>query len=168
MDVAYFEQNNIIEWIFEKAFDQLTSKGQALFIMPFDKVEQKTFNSTALCHLISKLTTQPLDLVQKYLTNKLFQEKFLFSKIKKKLYVQIIIGNLDKVKYLIGENYQLDYKSLQLISLNNRSQILSYVLDNCQISLDNELLMYCSEFSYEEMFFFFKGKIFGTKYFHLL
>ena len=176
-----FEQDNIIQWIFEKTFDQLTSQGMALFVLPFCKIKERTFDNTTLHQLINKLTCRPLDRVQKYLSNISFLEKFLFSKIKNKLYVQIILGNLDHVKYLINIGYKINYKCLQLMSLNNRLEILKYVvgssdstvdstvdstldstLDKLDLKLDNELLMYCSEFGYEKMYFYLKSEGFDV------
>ena len=153
-----FAQDNIIEWIFDKAFNQLTSGGDELLTTPFSIIKAKTFYDASLYLLINDLSHRPYHLIEQYLTNITFQERFLFKKIKKKLYVQIILGNLDNIQNLIRFGYKLDYKCLQLISLNGYSEIMDYLFINHQIKLENELLMHCSEFGHEKMYFYLRER----------
>lgn len=150
-----YERDNIIQWIFEKIFDQLTINSTELSVTPFEKIKSKTFGNHFIYKLINKLTGKSIEQIKKYLTNIDYQEKFLFSKIKKKLNVQILLNNLDKIKYLLTYGYKIDTLSLQLIVLNDRLEILKYILEyDNKIILNNELLMYCSEFGYEETYFY--------------
>ncbi|XWV26608.1 ankyrin repeat protein [Tupanvirus soda lake] len=154
-----YTPDNIIQWIFEKAFDQLTLESNELFETPFEKINSKTFASSNIYVLINKLTNRPIDKITAYLSNKKFQEKFLFSKIKKKLYVQILFGNLEMFKCLVQKGHIIDNKCLQLAVLNNRMEILEYIIDtNPKIKLNNELLMYCAEFGYVDIYFYLREK----------
>lgn len=155
------EQDNIIQWIFEKIFDQLTVESAELYITPYDKILSKTFNSQPIYQLINKLSHRNIDIIKEYLTNKQFQEKFLFAKIKKKIHVQILLNDLDKIKYLIGYGYKPDAMALQLVVLNNRLDILKYIIkdiikDYTKIKPTNDLLMYCAEFGYDDIYFYLR------------
>lgn len=153
-----YEQDNIIEWIFEKAFDQLTLECNEIAMSPFSKIQLKTFDNPFLYLLINKLSNRSTEQVKIYLTNRQFQERFLFNKLKKKLDVQILLDNLDQIKYLLNYGYKINNKCLHLIVINNRLDILKYLIETNKIKLYNELLMYCVEFGYEEMYFFLKEK----------
>jgi len=154
---AEYEPDNIIQWIFEKIFDQLTTTTGEIYSIPFDTIRTKTFDNNNLYELINKLSNRHFDQIKEYLTNKKFQEKFLFNKIKKKLHVSILLNDFDKIKYLIEYGYQIDANSLLLAVLNNRLEMLKLMLEsNKKIKLHNELLIYCSEFGYEEMYFFLR------------
>ena len=158
MDKDY-KQDNIIQWVFEKAFDQLTFESRELFETPFDKIKKKTFDNVELYQLINKLTRRQTNKIIEYLTNKQFQEKFLFSKIKKKLYVQILLGDLDKIKLLIDIGHVFDQRCMQLAVLNNRIDILQYIIEtNLELKLENQLLIYCCEFGHENMYFYLREK----------
>ena len=159
MENNIYEQDNIIQWIFEKAFDQLTLDGSELYATPFDRIKTKTFNCSSLHELIHKLSTRPLDRIKKYLADNRFQKKFLFAKTKKKLHVQILIGSLDGVTELVDFGYKPDVKCFSLAVLNNRMDILAYLLERSNIKMSNELLMYCAEFGYcEKIYFYLRGK----------
>jgi hypothetical protein len=154
-----YEQDNIIQWIFEKAFDQLTMNGNELFETPFDKIGKKTFGSIELYNIINKLTVRPINRITEYITNKIFQERFLFSKIKKKLYVQILLDDLEKIKILIQMGHLFDKKCLQLSILNNRIDILQFIIKNSpKLKLENQLLVYCCEFGYEDIYFYLRQR----------
>lgn len=163
-----YEKDGIIQLIFEKEFDQLTLESNQLLMTPFDRIKAKTFDNVALHLLINKLTNRPLEKITEYLTNKFFLEKFLFGKIKKKLHVAIILDDIGRVKYLINYGYQIDYQCLQLAVLNNSLEILKYMVKHINVSksngigpnirLTNELLIYCSEFGHEEMYFYLRSK----------
>ncbi|AUL78394.3 repeat protein [Tupanvirus deep ocean] len=152
-----YTPDNIIQWIFEKAFDQLTLESNELFKTAFEKINSKTFASNNIHILINKLTNRPIEKITAYLLNKKFQENFLFSKIKKKLYVQILFGDLEAFQILVLKGHVIDKICLQLAVLNNRVEILKYIINtDRKIKLDNELLMYCAEFEYVDLYFFLR------------
>ena len=158
MDKDY-KQDNIIQWIFEKAFDQLTFESSELFESPFEKIKKKTFDNVALYQLINKLTHRQTNKIIEYLTNKQFQEKFLFGKIKKKLYVQILFDDFDKIKLLIKIGHIFDQRCIQLAVLNNRIDILQYIIEtNPELKLENQLLIYCCEFGHDKMYFYLRER----------
>lgn len=148
------EQDNTIYWIFEKAFDQLTINGMEIYQSPFDLIKNKTFLNNQLYLLINKLSKKSIDLIKLYLTNTIIQEKFLFTKTKKKLHVQILLNDLNKIKELVNNGYVIDHECLNLAVLNNRKNILEYFIEISNIKLSNEILMTCVEFGYEDMYFY--------------
>lgn len=150
-------RDNIIEWMFEKMFDQITNNGKILYTTPFSDINIKTFTNSIIHTVIKKLTGKDIDDIESYLNDISFRERFLFKKTKNKIDVQIMLGNLDKIKSLVSYGYQNN--NLQLIILNNRLDILLYFLKlNPKIKLNNELLMYCSEYGYEDIYFFLRSK----------
>ncbi|MEM0354223.1 MAG: hypothetical protein QXW79_01440 [Thermoplasmata archaeon] len=153
-----FRQDNIVQWIFDKIFDQLTLGCKEIYTTPFSNIMAKTFHSCFVHELIHKLTTRRIDYVKFYLENKNFQEKFLFNKLKKKIHVYVLLHDLEKVKNLVSRGYKIDPEALKLVVLNNHLDLLTYLLDNQVIKLDRELLMYCAEFGYENMYFFLREK----------
>lgn len=154
-----FEQDNVIHWIFDKIFDQLTLNASELYITPFDRIKAKTFDELSNHQLINKLSNRHIELVQQYLSNETFQQKFLFAKLKKKINIDILMDNIDHIKYLTTIGYKPDSKSLQLAVLNNRLNILEYILEtNPKMKLINELLIYCAEFGHESIYFYLKEK----------
>lgn len=153
-----YETDNIIQWIFEKIFDQLTLDCKELYVNPFEKIKLRTFDNEKIYKLINKLSNRPLEKIKEYLTNEKFQEKFLFGKIKKKLYVKILLNSsTNDIDNLLRFGYKIDNICLQLIVLNDRIDILKFILQtNSEIKLYDELLFYCSEFGYEEMYFYLR------------
>ncbi|AYV85680.1 MAG: ankyrin repeat protein [Satyrvirus sp.] len=150
--------DNIIEWIFNKIFDQITINSSELYIVPFDKIKNRTFANIGICNLVNKLSNRPTTKISEYLLDEKFQENFLFSKIKKKINVQILLGNINKIKYLINFGYKIDERSLQLCIMNNRLDILKLVIDMFKPKLDNKLLSFCAEFGYDDIYFFLREK----------
>lgn len=153
-----FEPDNIVQWIFEKMFDQITSNGQDCFVRPFNKILSKTFDNNQLHQIIHNLTKKQIIYIKEYLTNSNLKEIFLLSKLKKKLYVQILMNNLDQFTKLVNQGYRIDYKCYQLMSLNNRIEMLDYAIKlNTNIKLCSDLLYHCSEFGQEEVYFYLRN-----------
>lgn len=146
--------DNIIEWVFEKMFNQLTLDGKELYQTPFHQIREKTFDSDYVINLIQKLTSRPRNTISNYLRQTTFIEKILFQKIKKKLNVQILLGNFEKIKGL--SKYQPDCISVELAVLNNRLDILEYIIQPRLLS--NKLLMSCAEYGYDDIYFFLRQK----------
>lgn len=139
-----YKQDNIIQLVFEKIFDQKTSDGKELLILPFIQIKNKTFNDESVYFIINKLTKRPITDIRQYLTNMAFQEKFLFDKLKRKNKVNIILG------YPIDDLYIIDKSTVELAIINNRLDILKHVT----IKLTNDLLLYATEYGYEEIYFY--------------
>ncbi len=78
------QHDNTIEWLFEKIFDQITINSSEIYLTPFVAIFNKTFGSNYVYDLISELNGKNKNIVQKYLLNSQFQEKFLFTKLWKK------------------------------------------------------------------------------------
>ena len=153
-----YEQDNMIQWIFEKAYNQLTLNNKEMFDVPFFKIKKKTFDNFILYNLINKLTGKNINTIENYLKNVRFQEKFIFEKLKKKINVQILLGNFDKIKCLISKGYKFDNLSLQLAILNNQLEIIVYIMKNNHVKIDNKMLMYCVENAYDDIYFFLRSK----------
>jgi len=152
------ERDNIIQWIFEKAFDQLTLNGSTLYEIPFKMIQEKTFDNTDLHAIINRLTNRPINIIAAYLKNKTFQQEFLFSKLKKKINMLILSDYLDEVILgsLLERGYKPDTNSLQLAILNNQLGVVKQLLKN-KILTDNSLLMNCAEYGYEPIYFYLRG-----------
>lgn len=138
--------DNIIQWIFEKTFCHITINGAELYLNPFEKILTKTFHNQSLYEIIANFTNRTIQTIKTQLTNNIFMENFLFKITKKKLHVQILLDNMDKIKYLITLGHTIDDKSIQLIIINNKIEFLKYFLEFYKPK--NEMLMYCSEFGY--------------------
>lgn len=144
--------DNTIEWIFEKIYDQLTLESAELYLQPFINIKNLIFSEN-IYNVIADLTRKEPDLISKYLNNEYFIKKFLFSKIKKRIYVAILLNNLSDIQYLISQGYSADYKCLELSILNNRMDLLNYFIEAIKIPVKNELLMICAEHGYTEIYF---------------
>lgn len=167
--------DNIIKWIFDKIFDQLTLDSSELNKVPFEKIKNKTFSNQKIYDLINKLSNKPFDVIINYLNSDIFQKKFLFSKIKKKINVGILLNDFDYVKNLLTKGYHANIISIRLAILNNRFEILKFLLNlysyqiennakkkyekikSNKIILTNDLLLYCVEFGYQEIYFYLKS-----------
>ena len=150
-----FEQDNVIQWIFEKIFDQLTLGGNELFVLPFSIIKKKTFDSEKIYEMINKLTGRSLVGIEKYISNLVFQEKFLFARMKKKIYVQILLHNIHKIEHLLDCGYEADSMAIQLAVINNHLEILKKIEYG---KFTNDLLSFCAEYSYEQMYFYLREK----------
>ncbi len=149
--------DNIIQWIFEKIFDQITIDCKDIYNIPFEKIKNKTFNNNHVYELINKLTNRQINVIKEYLNNHAFQKKFLFNKLKNKISVAILLNNDEYIYQLLNIGYKINYKNIQLIVLNNKLIILQNLLDNYSIpKLNNDLLSYCCEFNYEDMYFYLR------------
>lgn len=151
----------IVQWIFEKIFDQLTNQATQLYTITAEIIINTTFGNNDIHFYINKLCSRPINVVKQYLENKIFLEKFLFIKTKKKIHVQIILNNFKKFKQLLKNGYIIDYQCLILMSLNGRTDMLKYILDKNILKknteLRHDLLMYCSEFGHEQMYFYLRS-----------
>ncbi len=157
MENANYSVDNIIGWLFDKIFNQLTMNGKELYNCAFDTICKKTFENSDIHKLISKLSGRTNESVSDYLSNKYFQEDFLFDKLKKKIPVQILLNNLSKIKSLINDNYRIDKECLQFAIINNRFQIVEYIVNTCSyVKPDNQLLIYCVEYGYEDIYFYLR------------
>ncbi|AGF85505.1 repeat protein [Moumouvirus goulette] len=150
--------DNIIKWMFEKAFDQITRCGSELYTTPFSNINQITFNNEIIYNTISNVTKKPIDDIKKYLIDLSFIKKFLFSKTNKKIHVAIFLNNLDEIKYLTNSGYNFDKSCIKLAVLNNRLDILKYFgTSKPNLLLDGELLAISAEFSYEDIYFYLRN-----------
>lgn len=152
-----YQKNNVIEWTFEKIFDQLV-KIDDLYNQPYINIEQKTFKNDYLHELIYNLTNEPKKIIQNYLMNKHFQKKFLFNKLKKKVDVNILLNDIDEIEILCQRHHKVDYNTIILTVLNDHLDIFKCIVNlNTGIGLKNDLLIYCSEYGYENMYFYLRG-----------
>jgi len=148
-----FKQDNTIHFIFEKIFDQRTSDGRDLFNIPFKQIAEKTFNDINIHALINKLTRRPLPIIADYLSNITFQNKFLFAKLKKKIYVQILLNNYDEFVKLIDSGRIIDKMALQLAIINGREWYEYFYPELCS----NDILSYAAEFAHDDIYFYLKN-----------
>lgn len=152
------EQDNVIQWLFEKAFNQLTMDGKEIYQTPFHFIKRKTFENEKLHLLLNQLSKKSLELVKSYLTNADIQQKFLYQILRKKLHIQILYGNLDKLKELIGNGYRIDDQCAELAILNNMEEILDYLVQIHRIKLSNAMLMNAAKYGYEKIYFYLREK----------
>ena len=156
--MEYNDKDNIIEWIFEKIFDQLTLDNKELYSIPYNIIENKTFKNDKLYYIINKLSNRPIDKIIQYFSNIEFKKRFLFMKIKKKLNVSILLNDIEYFHFLINTNYKYNDKTLILLVLNNNLDLLKIILNKFpNLKLTNDLLQYCAEFGYEEMYFYLRN-----------
>lgn len=153
-----YEQDNIIEWIFEKIFNNIVSikneKKSDLYVKKFEFVYNNTFNNTQIHDLIYKLTNKPN--IVGYLTNKLFCEKFILSKTKNKIYFHILSNNFND---FITQIDYIDDMCYQLIVVNDRFDMLDYIFKlNNSIVLNNNLLYYSCDSECDKMYFYLRSK----------
>lgn len=147
--------DNIIEWIFEKAFDQLTMNGKELYVTPFKTIYDKTYGSEELYAVISKLNGRQVECIKSYLTDVGFQRRHLFDKLKKRINVEILFS--DRILELIELGYKPDVHSLQLAVVNNSLQAVRILVSKGQV-LTGDLLALCAEFGYEDLYFYLRSQ----------
>jgi hypothetical protein len=159
-----FEQDNIIQFIFEKIFDQKTLDGKELLNVPFNKISEKTFHDEKIHQIINDLTHRPLNKIRQYLSHPVFQEKFLFVKLKKKIHVQILLNNSKKIFDLIEKGYKFDIDAMYLTIINNQFELIKYFSGK----LTNKMLSYAVEFGHEDIYFYLieQGLIANIQIFH--
>jgi len=144
-----FKQDNTIHFVFEKIFNQRTSDSKDLFTMPFQQIREKTFCDTNIHTLINKLTNRPINVIQSYLSDATFLNKFLFAKLKKKIYVQIVLNECERFAELITGGREMDKMALQLMIINNRNWYEHFDSELCS----NDMLMHAAEFGRDEIYF---------------
>lgn len=148
-----YNQDNTIQFIFEKIFDKKTTKGRDLLTIPYNTIYQYTFGSDTIYQIIHTLTRRPLHTIQQYLQNSTFQQKTLFVNLKNKINVQILLGNYEEMIRLSEYGYQPNDVSLQLAIVNNRLDIIRYF---SSLKLSNGLLMIAVEFGHDEIYFYLR------------
>nr|AEX63023.1 putative ankyrin repeat protein [Moumouvirus Monve] len=150
--------DNIIKWMFEKVFDQLTRCGLELYCTPYFNINETTFQNKKVHNIISLVTKKSVEDIKKYLTDLFFIKKFLFSKTNKKIYVAIFLNDFDEVKNLINFGYCLDKICIKLAVLNNRFDMLKYFgILKPNLLQDGELLAISAEYSYEDIYFYLRN-----------
>ncbi|BCS82963.1 ankyrin repeat protein [Cotonvirus japonicus] len=153
-----YDIDNIIEWLFDKSFDQLTINSKEIYVLPFEMIISKTFKNSMIHDNIANLSKKSINIIQTYLTNDNFINKFLLTKIKKKLHVAIIVNDMIQVEYLISIGYNIDYNCLKLAVINNKIDVLKFLLDSFHKKIDPDLLAICGEFNREEIYFYLRSK----------
>lgn len=148
--------DNIIGGIFEKAFDRILNK-ESLYELPFNKIVKLTFANANLHNLIHNIASKSIDSVVKYLSNIHYRQHFLFTKLKKKLHVQVLLNDLQQFVHLVDIGYKIDKMCLRLAVLNNCQNILEYIISQSLIKLENELLIYCCEHNSCDMYFYLRN-----------
>jgi len=143
-----YKIDNTIQLVFEKIFNQITLDDKEIYKLPFCQIIEKTFNNKIVHQTINNLTKRPLDIIEKYLLNESFQEKFLFDKLKKKNNVRILLNKNIDVKYII------DKTTIELALLNNRIDIIKVV----DFNFTNDLLMIVAEHGYDDIYFYLRNE----------
>uniref|UniRef100_A0A6G6AC90 Ankyrin repeat-containing protein n=1 Tax=Borely moumouvirus TaxID=2712067 RepID=A0A6G6AC90_9VIRU len=150
--------DNIIKWMFEKIFDQLTRGGLELYTTPFLNVNRITFENEKIYDNLAQITKKNLDEIKIYLNDLIFKKNFLFSKTNKKIHVAILLNDFNQVKNLINYGYTIDDLCIKLAVLNNNLNILKYFNElNPKLLLDGEFLAISTEYSYEDIYFYLRG-----------
>ncbi|AVL94644.1 hypothetical protein ma258 [Moumouvirus australiensis] len=150
--------DNIIKWMFEKIFDQLTRCGLELYTTPFLTINKITFENDKIYDKLSQITKKNLDEIKIYLNDLIFRKKFLFSKTNKKIHVAILLNDFNQIKKLIDYGYIIDELCIKLAVLNNNLNMLKYFSElNPKLLLDGEFLAISAEYSYEDIYFYLRG-----------
>ncbi len=147
----YFD--NTIKWMFEKVFDQLTLNCQELHQIPYHFIEKRIYNYDIYNLIASCLKINIID-VESYLIDPIFIKSFLFTRIKKRLNVEILLNNLDQIIELVNSGYNIDETSIRLTIINGRYDILKFFVSSKKLSLTQDLLAICAEYSYSDIYFY--------------
>lgn len=150
--------DNIIQLTFDKIFRQCTSNFQQLKLIPFSNIRSQTFENEFIYQLIHKLTHRPIDKIRSYLQDKLIQQAYLISKLKNKIDVEILFGDLDQILILIDKSYSISSDSLKLAVINGHLHIVKYLMSNSKIDhkFGTELLTLSAEFGHELLYMFLR------------
>ena len=149
-----YEPSNILQYIFEKIFNQSTLNCKELDHVPFDQIKHRTFDNDKVHQLISKLSSRPIQNIKKYLSNKKFQEKFLFGKLKKKINVCILLDDTPQLKELLELGAEGDNRSLGWCVLNQRFEMLKLLAGSKP--LDPSLLINAVGSNHDQMYFYLR------------
>lgn len=151
------EINNIIENIFDRIFDNITMNGEEIYLEPFDKIYKKTFGCHKIHTIMAKIIMFNVSDIEKYLCDSTFHFRFLFGKLKKKIYVHIILKNIQTVIDLINNNCVVDAMCIRLSILNNNTDLVKKLclhtkptpeLLSCSAEMGNDITyFYLKEFN---------------------
>lgn len=146
-----------LEWVFEKIFDQLSpGKGSGdglLTTQPFSHIQDRILRSPKILQTIADLLALPIDEIKAYLNSESFLERFLFSKLGRKIPVAILL-NRDLIPLLeLREITQSDY---HLMALNNRKEMMEQAVT--KILPGHECLYYCCCRERIELYFWLRQK----------
>ena len=151
--------DNIIQLVFDKIFRQITGGYLQLKTIPFAMICSQTFENDHIYKLINKLTFRPITQIESYLKCESFKYTYLFSKLKNKIDVNILLGRLDQIEYLVLNSYQISPSSLNLAVINGNLSIVKYLIHK-DIILDTksktELLTLAVEFSFELVYMYLR------------
>lgn len=145
-------RDNIIEWIFEKAFDRLTLEGQDLFTYPFHHLYQQTFKSYEIASFITQLTKKNISIVKTYLEQQAFVERFIYSKLKTPknhldlfTIIHSVYDSTEKFQTLLDKGHQPTIQTINLSLLNHHEHFFTLLLPLLKEPLTREQLIYCTD-----------------------
>ena len=146
--------DNIIQLIFDKMFNQLTNNCQNLKLIPFADIVSQTFDNNFIYQTIAHVTSKPINEITNCLRNTSFQKKYLFSKLKNRMSVCILLDlPIENIKTVSDEN-------VKLAVINDRIHMLKYFVETLgfQINhkLGSELISLAVEFASDQMYFYLK------------
>lgn len=150
--------NNIIHLTFDKIFGHSTSNFRQLKLIPFSTIISHTFDNVHIYQLIHKLTHINIDKIATYLQDKSIQHTYLMSKLKNKIDVCILFGDLEKILILIEKSYSISSDSLKLAVINGHLDIVTHLMSNSKIDhkFGTELLTLSAEFGHELIYMYLK------------
>ena len=133
------DNNNIIESIFSNIFSKIFNR-QDFYEKSFASITSMTFDRQEISDLIAEYANYPERYVSSYVTDKCFIRKFLFQMLNRKVNVDILVGELSDVKRKCEQNYIADHTCLILAALNDRLDVLEYLIDTIKLQPTKELL----------------------------
>lgn len=154
--------DNIIEGIFEKMFDQLTSNSKQILIIPIKTIYSETFGNNVVHQKIHKLSNRTMDQIYNYVTNRKFIQKFLFLKLKSKINVTILCSKLfdenseQEIINLYSDGYRPDTYTNQILVINDELEIFKLIRSKSNVKIGVELLMYAAQYGYENFYFYLR------------
>ena len=149
-----YQQDNCIEWLFEKTFSRIILDQKDIFHTPFATIKIITLSNKQAHKLISQLLRKSVDHIANYLENPFYINKFLFELTKRKLYVEIITGDISVIMDLVNQGAIIDTNCIKLAIVNNRLDVVTRLLELYKGKLDSELLTYCAEYGYLDIYFY--------------
>lgn len=152
----HYTQDNIVQLIFDKIFNQITSNSADLLNEPFDYIKKLTFENKSVHKIIQKLTFKSNLYIGTYLANRAFQQKFLFAKLKNKLDVAICLSDISEIKFLLSmTDICISSNSIKLAVLTSNLEIFKLV---CPIDFtDSAILTTVVENGCTDIYFYLKS-----------
>lgn len=133
--------------------------------IPITKIINKTFKSYAVSNKIMEITKKNINQVNKCLLDNKIQQYLLSIWYSNRLHYAIITNNMQLVFDCVNtNNYQIDTVTLMYAVINDRYEIINYLLSipNTEKNITISMLNKCIEYGYISMYDLLKNFINST------